>query len=226
MDLKVVSVILLYFCVCSFFLSIGHFYHSYQIEEGGHKPEVGLYTLNCISFGHQKEADINFLVPVLKFLVKKTNMGPTGSINIIHGQGWGLWIWWLVVWCHCNHIDDGVEEGVWQNKVSVSTVKYFNPSLTWWKCERMKMRLRKVGGPRLVRELEVDSRFPECQACVLLFNRRLPSTHYVPELLLSGDQGGYNSEQPWKFLSSLFRSNRLSSDHPSSKEPSFLFLLF
>lgn len=108
------------------------------------------------------------------------------------------------MWYHCYHIDDGVEEGMWQNKVSVSTMKYFNPSLTRWKCKMMKMRLRKVGGPRLVRELEVDSRFPECQACVLLFNRHLPSIHYVPELLLSGAQGGYNSEQPWKFLSSLY----------------------
>lgn len=60
-----------------FFLSIGYFYHSDQTEESGHQPVASLCTLNFISFSHQKEADFNFLVPVLKFLEKKTSYLPT-----------------------------------------------------------------------------------------------------------------------------------------------------
>ena len=82
MDFKVVFVILLYLCVRFFFLSIGYFYHSDRTEESGHQPVASLCTLNFISFSHQKEADFNFLVPVLKFLEKKTSYLPTWTSQI------------------------------------------------------------------------------------------------------------------------------------------------
>ena len=68
-------------------------------------------------------------------LRKKPHIYPHGPVNLVHWQRWSLWIWWLAVRSHCNHRDDGVEEGAWQKKTSVSTTKYFSLRLScsrWW----------------------------------------------------------------------------------------------
>lgn len=81
MDLKIGSVFLLNFSVCFFLLSFGY---SDEIGEGGHQPVVGLYIL---SFGHQKKkADINCLVPVLKFLGKKLILAQPRSAHACANQ--------------------------------------------------------------------------------------------------------------------------------------------
>lgn len=79
-DLKVVSVFLLDFYICFFLLSFSYFYYYYSNEfgKGGYQPVVALYILN---FSHQNEADINFLVPVLKFLGKRLILAQLGSAS-------------------------------------------------------------------------------------------------------------------------------------------------